>query len=84
MRVLIVLIPFVVIFLIGLGVGRWTAPDRSSTREYRRMQRHVVAADTLIDDLTIMASEHRQFDEVFAVLAMDKIIEYRRERNQSQ
>jgi hypothetical protein len=61
-------------FAIGWALSKWNqkTPD----------MHYLVLAENLIDDLQIMASEHQQYDESFAVLAMEKIVEYRRERNQ--
>lgn len=69
MRVLILAVFPVCFFLLG-----WFLAKLDKRHE-------LSAAENLIDDLSVGAAEHQLYDELFAVIAMDKIVKYRRERN---
>jgi len=66
-------------FAVGIWLGRLRAPgDKRLQQDYNRMIEKLARADSLIDDLSIMAAEHATLGEAGGVLMQDKISNYRR------
>lgn len=74
MKILILSIFPVGFFLLGFFIAKLQRPEP----DVRKLR----IAENLIDELQVMAAEHQQYEENFAVLAMGKIVDYHFERNQ--
>jgi hypothetical protein len=75
-RAILIALPVFLVFALGWLGGRLTAPRDITRSDMKKLK----AADGLIDDLSVMASEHSTLGDPFATLALDKIVNYRKVR----